>query len=83
MQTLPVMTTSSGSPAGPVGRYDQGDRQEEMKTSNPWYAACFLCFWKWSRVSEVLLAWNITTPPPKKNKGGEEKERKEMGGLSC
>lgn len=46
-----------------------------MKTSNPWYAACFLCFWKWSRVSEVLLAWNITTPPPKK-KIKEEKRRK-------
>lgn len=46
-----------------------------MKTSNPWYAACFLCFWKCSRVSEVLLAWNITTPPPKK-KIKEEKRRK-------
>lgn len=53
-----------------------------MKTS--WYAACFPCFWKWSRVSEVLLAWNITTPAKKKkNKRGEKKERKEMGGLSC
>lgn len=45
---------------------------------HPWYAACFPCFWKWSKVSKVLCAWNITTQKKKKKM---KKKRKEIGSL--
>lgn len=51
---------------------------------HPWYAACFLCFWKWSRVSEVPLAWNITilppTPPARLSSQKRRREGKEGDG---
>lgn len=74
MQALPVMTTSSGSPAGHVGRYDQSNK----KTCTPGMQPVSLAS---GNGPGCLLKCCVHGTSQLKKKKKMKKKRKEIGSL--